>query len=46
MGGKGNAKGTAAASERVRRRNERNKSSRANHNRKRGAQRKAAKGMF
>jgi uncharacterized membrane protein YgcG len=45
-GGKGTAKGTNAASERTRRRNERNKSSRANHNRKRGAQRKAAKGMF
>lgn len=45
-GGIGNAKGTAAASARTRRRNERHKSSRANHSRKRGAAKKAARGMF
>ena len=44
-GGSGNAKGTGAGNERTRKRNEKNKSSKANHNRKRGALKKAAKGM-
>jgi hypothetical protein len=44
-GGSGNAKGTKASNERQRKRNEKNKSSRANHNRKKGALKKAGKGM-
>ena len=44
-GGAGNAKGTKASNERQRKRNEKNKSSRANHNRKKGALKKAGKGM-
>ena len=44
-GGSGNAKGTGAGNERTRKRNEKNKSSKANHNRKRGALKKASKGM-